>query len=78
MGNYRVTKFIDLTEKIIPFFSKYPILGVKAQDFEDFCLAANLMKEKRHLTEEGLKEIRKIKRGMNKGRELLNLTDSPV
>jgi LAGLIDADG endonuclease len=31
-----VTKFNDLTEKIIPFFNKYPIVGVKAEDFADF------------------------------------------
>jgi hypothetical protein len=27
--------FINNTEKILPFFRKYPILGVKSQDFED-------------------------------------------
>jgi hypothetical protein len=32
---WQVQKFSDLTEKIIPFFSKYPILGVKLQDFQD-------------------------------------------
>ena len=34
---FRVGKFSDIVEKIIPFFEKYPILGVKYQDFKDFC-----------------------------------------
>ena len=45
--DFRVTKFIDITEKIIPFFKKYPVLGVKALDFYDGCKVAELMKEKK-------------------------------
>lgn len=30
-----VVKFDDLVNKILPFLVKYPILGVKTQDFED-------------------------------------------
>lgn len=30
-----VYQFKDITEKIIPFFKKYPIIGVKALDFAD-------------------------------------------
>jgi hypothetical protein len=30
------------------------------------------MKEKKHLTQEGLEEIRKIKAGMNRGRPLFD------
>ena len=57
------------SDKIIPFFEKYPIKGVKALDYADFCKVAELMKNKAHLTEHGLEEIRKIKSGMNRGRE---------
>lgn len=67
--DFHVTKFTDITEKIIPFFAKYPILGVKKANYEDFCKVAELMKEKAHLTEEGLEQIRKIKDGMNSHRE---------
>lgn len=65
---FKVMKFSDLIEKIIPFFVKYPILGVKAKDFVDWCKVAELMKNKKHLTTEGLNQIRQIKAGMNKGR----------
>ena len=67
---FRVTKFDDITNKIIPFFIKYPIQGVKALDFEDWCKVAEMMKVKKHLTAEGLEKIKQIKAGMNKGRKL--------
>jgi hypothetical protein len=68
--DYIVTKIEDLTDKVIPFFEKYPIIGVKALDFEDFCKAAKLMKTKAHLTASGLEQTRKLKVGMNTGRKM--------
>ena len=56
-------------DKVIPFFKKYPIIGVKALDFSDFCIVAELIKNKAHLTPKGLDEIRLIKLGMNKERK---------
>lgn len=68
--HWTVSNFIDLTNKIIPFFKKHPILGTKAQDFTDWCKVADLIQnEKAHLTSEGLDRIREIKSGMNKGRK---------
>jgi hypothetical protein len=43
---YRIKKFADIQSKIIPFFNKYPIQGVKNLDYLDFCKAAELMKNK--------------------------------
>jgi hypothetical protein len=60
-----VTKFKDITEKIILFFDKYPLQGVKVLDFSDFKRVAELMKNKAHLTEQGLCQIRSIKSKMN-------------
>jgi hypothetical protein len=65
---YRVTKFSDLTDKILPLFEKYLIQGIKYQDYKDFVLVVGLIKEKKHLTEEGLNQIRAIKAGMNRMR----------
>jgi len=75
--DYIVTKIEDLTEKVIPFFEKYPIIGVKALDFEDFCKAAKLMKTKAHLTASGLEQTRKLKAGMNTGRKMSTWARSP-
>ena len=36
VGDFVVTKLSDITEKIIPFFEKYPINGVKHLDYLDF------------------------------------------
>ena len=67
---FRVTKLNDIIKIIIPFFQKHRILGVKALDFADWCLVASMMKDKKHLTKDGLEKIKKIKAGINRGRNL--------
>lgn len=67
---FKVTKFSDIMYKIIPFFKKYPIEGVKQKDFNDFCKVADLVKDKKHLTKEGLEHIYQIKIQMNKKRSV--------
>lgn len=66
--SFVVSKFSDITDKLIPLFQEYPLHGVKRLDFEDFSRAAELIKSKKHLTTEGLELIRKIKSGVNRGR----------
>lgn len=68
--DFMVTGFSDITNKVLPFLYKYPVLGNKSEDFKDFARIAELMKDKKHLTKDGLEEILKIKAGMNTGREL--------
>jgi len=76
VGDFLVTNFLDLKNKVIPFFKEYPILGIKSQDFQDFCKVAELVEQKKHFTAEGLDQIRKIKAGMNKGRIFDSDSDS--
>ena len=64
-----IVKFSDIINKIVPYFEKNPIIGVKQLDFNDWCVIAELMKKGSHLTVEGLKLIREIKCGMNTGRK---------
>ncbi len=59
----------DIENKIIPFFSKYSIQGIKKQDFNDWCSVAELVKNKEHLTKEGLDKIIKIASGINLNRK---------
>lgn len=66
--NFIVSKFTDITDKILPFFSKYPVVGIKYTNFKDWCKVAEIMKNQGHLTEEGFNKILKIKAGTNKGR----------
>ena len=64
----QITNFTDISEKIIPFFEKYPILGIKSLDFEDFKKVYLIVKNKKHLTPEGIKTILEIKSNMTKNR----------
>lgn len=63
-----ITKFSDITDKIIPLFGKYPIQGIKHLNYLDFVKVSLLMKNDLHLTLKGIKLIRNIKSGMNLGR----------
>ena len=47
---FRVTKLDDIINKVIPFFLKYPVIGVKSQGFADWCKVADMIKNKKHLT----------------------------
>jgi len=67
---FRCQSFKHNYENILPFFNKYPVFGVKAQDYRDWAKIAEMVQTKVHLTKEGLDQIRQIKAGMNKGRYL--------
>jgi hypothetical protein len=72
---FKVSKLVDLIQKIIPLFEQNPIRGCvnkKQLDFLDFCEVAKLMNEGKHLTTEGLDLIRTIKNKMNTKRKYNN------
>jgi hypothetical protein len=54
-----------LQEKIIPFFSKYPLLSNKRIDFEKFKMILSLMEQKAHLRYDGFVKIVDIATSMN-------------
>lgn len=64
-----ISKFSDVFDIIIPFFQKFPIYGAKHQDLRDFQKGVYIVKNKGHLTEEGLKEIQNLTYGMNSYRK---------
>jgi len=68
IGDFVVSNLLDIKEKIIPFFDKYSILGIKYLDYLDFKQAALLIDKKEHLTVEGSAKILALKAGMNRGR----------
>jgi hypothetical protein len=63
--DFQVTRFSDITDNIIPFFKKYPIRGVKLNNFNDFCKGAILVSNKEHLTVQGLEKIKLLNSNMN-------------
>ena len=69
-----VSKIDDISQKNNSIKKKNPILGMKALDFADWCLVTDMIKDKKHLTPEGLEQIRKIKAIMNTGRKFKKKT----
>lgn len=63
--DFTVTSFDSLYNIIIPFLRKYPLVGSKNLDFEDFSKVAELVKDKKHLTKDGIESIWNIKLKMN-------------
>jgi len=61
-----ITKIDDIITNILPFFDKYKIEGSKYKDYVNFKEAAVLIKNKEHLTENGLNKIIELKNSMNK------------
>nr|ATI20526.1 LAGLIDADG endonuclease [Juglanconis juglandina] len=60
-GDFKVSGVKDIINIIIPFFEKYPFFGTKLISLKQLCLVVDIVKEKGHLTDEGLKKIRDIK-----------------
>jgi hypothetical protein len=70
MIEFRVRNISSIIDTIIPFFKENQLDGLKKLDFEDFCKIALLIKNKEHLTENGLKQIRDINSNMNQRRSV--------
>ena len=60
---FKVTKFGDIIQRIIPFFLNHKIKGEKVKDFADLCKVASMMKEKKHLGSLPLRVIPPSSRG---------------
>lgn len=67
MVTFYVQSFSDITQVIIPHFTKYPLLTKKRADFILFSMAVQLLNEKVQSTVEGLQKIINIRASMNKG-----------
>lgn len=63
--HFIVSVFSDISNKIIPLFNEYPLIGTKKEDYLDFLKVVDLMKSKDHLTKEGVEKIKIIKNNMN-------------
>jgi len=61
----KVSSFEEITGKLIPFLKKHPLRAKKRFSYQYFLLAVKVFKEKRHLTLEGIQELREIRTKMN-------------
>jgi len=65
---YEVNNLNAICEHVIPFFERFRFLSAKKKrDFAKFKKIAKLMREGRHLTEDGVREILRIRAEMNDG-----------
>lgn len=67
---YAVKSYRDIQKIIIPFFKKHKLVGKKRKDFDYFCKASEIFEKKLHLTEKGVKDLRRIQSKMNLRRKL--------
>jgi hypothetical protein len=69
-AHLQISKFSNIVNIIIPFFNKYPILGIKSLDFIEFKKICDILKTKDHLTSTSVfNKIIKIKSRMNLNRK---------
>ena len=65
---YEVNNFTAIRENVIPFFNRFGFLSAKKKrDFEKFKQIAKLIAERKHLKEDGIKQILEIRKTMNDG-----------
>jgi hypothetical protein len=66
---FRSDNLSFILKVIIPLFNKSPLQSRKVKDYLSFNSVCELIKDKAHLTEEGLIKIKNIKSNMNTGRK---------
>lgn len=65
---YEVNNFNAIRDHVIPFFEQFRFLSAKKKrDFSKFKKIARIIEEGGHTTEEGIREILRIRREMNDG-----------
>lgn len=73
---YCVRAAADLRQKVIPFFRENPLRTAKQQDFELFARVLEMMREGKHLSLDGLREIAVLTQQINRQKTPLFLESS--
>ncbi len=64
---YEVTRPKDLSERVFPFFERFPLRGPKANDLQVFIQITQLVQSGDHLSPAGLRRIVHLRSPMNRG-----------
>lgn len=64
---YEVTKPSDQGERVVPFFARFPLRGVKAHDLRVFTVILDLVQSGRHPDSTGIRDIVTLRNHMNGG-----------
>ncbi len=62
---YEVRSIDDLVSKVLPHFEQYPLLSEKRREVERFARVCELVRQRAHLTQEGMREIVTLAMQMN-------------
>ena len=65
--SYRIESSEQISNVILPYFNKYPLITQKLGDYLLFREVVEMINNKEHLTLEGLNKIVSIKASINKG-----------
>ncbi len=69
LHSFDVTSPLDIIQKVIPYFQKYPFLSdSKARNFSLFCKVAKLMEKGEHRNLLGLRKIIDLREKINEGK----------
>lgn len=60
-----ISRMADINDKLIPFLRKTPLRAKKRHSFKLFCEAVEVFNHKKHLTLEGIEQLREIRSRMN-------------
>jgi len=63
--NISVANISELVDIILPLFQNNPLYGAKGADFLDFSKGISIIRDKGHLTPEGLKKLKDLSYAMN-------------
>ena len=63
---FSVKRRSDLVDRIVPFFEERPLRTAKQLDFEKFREVLQIMQDRRHLQESGLRQIALLTEAMNR------------
>jgi hypothetical protein len=63
---WEVNRLSDLAERIVPFFTRFPLVGEKAGDFDRWRRAIALM-SRGHLDDRAYRQVLALREGMNRG-----------
>jgi len=66
---------LEKIEVLINYINKFPLIGIKGLDFNDWKSAYNLIKTKEHLTDSGRETIKILKSKMNSKRNVSDELD---
>jgi LAGLIDADG endonuclease len=63
---WEVNRLSDLSSRIVPFFDRFPIVGVKAQDYR-LCRSAVLLLSAGRLSDQDYRQVLALRERMNRG-----------